>query len=232
MDTMIIKAHFFHPQYGSTATRLEPHFVPTMRFISVVATVLQIYLSALIHVAVIPAGRTSSAGFPSTNHRLIKETLYYLNHYEENPSTKRALTLQTFRPWPPAPFNFRDTREPTWFLRINAYDPPRLTFRQMHALLTICVDTQDQLKLFPPNHRMPEELYNLEATARTPFDLTQENVEIAFFNAADEPGAAYTAKDMYRALDTMLGRMLPKDIPDFSRTVLHYSSMELRMLRF
>lgn len=58
---------------------------------------------------------------------------------------------------------------------------------------------------------MPEELYILEATARQPFDLTRENVEIAFFNAADEPGAAYTELDMYRALDIMLGRMVPKD---------------------
>ncbi len=75
---------------------------------------------------------------------------------------------------------------------------------------------------------MEAKTYVFEATAREPFDLSRENVQVAFFNSADEPGARYTASDLYIALDIMLGRMLPQELRDFRRTVLHYANMELR----
>ncbi|KAI4263885.1 MAG: hypothetical protein L6R42_000987 [Xanthoria sp. 1 TBL-2021] len=197
-----------------------------MRFIPFIATILQLYLSAFIQAAVIPAGSTLSNGFPYTNQSLTEEILQYLNGYEA--STKRDATLKTFRPWPAAPFNFRSTTQPSWFLRINSYDSPRLTFRQMHAMITICYHAQEFLKLLDPDTRMEAKPYIFRATQREPYDLTQEDVEVAFFNSAEEPGAAYQAVDMYLALDIILGRMLPQDLPDFRRTVIHYADMDLR----
>ena len=196
---------------------------PTMRFIPFIATVLHL---SLVHAAIIPASTTVSHGFPYTNQSQIEETLHSLNRYEA--STKGVATLKTFRPWPAAPFNFRSTTQPSWFLRVNSYDGPRLTFRQMHAMIDLCYKAQEILKRVDPDTRMQETSYIFRATQREPRDLTQEDVEVIFFNSAEEPGAGYKAVDMYMALDIMLGRMLPQHLPEFSRTVIHRAEMELR----
>ncbi|KAL8787301.1 MAG: hypothetical protein Q9213_002292 [Squamulea squamosa] len=178
------------------------------------------------HAATIPTGSTLSTQFPNTNQSLIEETLRLLNRYEGYPNQEAA--LQTFRPWPAPPFNFRSTTQPSWFLRIISYDSHRLTFRQMHAMVSICYEAEEFLKSLDPEDPMEARTYVFRATQREPYDLTREDVEVVFFNAAEEPGTAYKASDMYMALDIMLGRMLPQHLPDMTRTVVHCADMELR----
>ena len=190
-----------------------------------IAIILHSYLSPLTHAANIPTRSILSENCPDTNKSCTKETLPCLSNHKA--PIKHDTALSTTRPWLPPPFNFRSTTQPSWFLRVNSYDDPRLTFRQLHAMVSLCADAQDFLRTFDPDHPMEAKTYVFEATAREPFDLSGENVQVTFFNSAGEPGARYTASDMYIALDIMLGRMLPQELLDFGRTVLHYANMEL-----
>ncbi|KAL8993644.1 MAG: hypothetical protein Q9169_006193 [Polycauliona sp. 2 TL-2023] len=199
-----------------------------MRCFSIISIILDISLLTVSYAATIPTGSTLSQGFPATNQSWIKETLGLLNNYDDNGFPLPRLGLQTFRPWPPAPFNFRSSTSPLWLLRVTSYDQQRLTFREMQAMIEVCLNAQDLLKVFDPDEFLPEQLYIFRPVQREPYDLTREDVEVAFLNTADEQGTAYKAIDMYVALDVMLDRMLPKELPDMRRTVIHYADLEPR----
>ncbi|KAL8991214.1 MAG: hypothetical protein Q9169_007920 [Polycauliona sp. 2 TL-2023] len=199
-----------------------------MRCFSIISVILDICLLNVSYAATIPTGSILSRGFPATNQSWIKETLGLLNNYDDNGFPLQRPALQTFRPWPAAPFNFRSTTSPLWLLRVTSYDQHRLTFRQMHAMVEICVNAQDLMRVFDPDEFLPEQPYIFRPVQREPYDLTREDVEVAFLNTADQQGTGYKAIDMYVALDVMLDRMLPKELPDMRRTVLHYADLEPR----
>ncbi|KAL8820908.1 MAG: hypothetical protein Q9223_000958 [Gallowayella weberi] len=98
----------------------------------------------------------------------------------------------------------------------------------MHALLSLIADAQDEIHTMGRDDPMQARTYIFRATAQQPQDLSRENVEVAIFNSADEPGAAYKAEDMYIALDIMLERILPHQLVDMVRTVAHYAEFEPR----
>ena len=174
-----------------------------------IAIILHSYLSPLTHVANIPTRSILSENYPDTNKTCTGETLPCLSNHKA--PIKHDTALSTTRPWLPPPFNFRSTTQLSWLLRVKSYDEPRLTFRQLHAMVSLCADAQDFPRIFDPDHPMEAKPYVFEATVRDPFDLSRENVQVAFFNSADEPEARYTTSDMYIALDNMLGRMLPQE---------------------
>ncbi|KAL8803963.1 MAG: hypothetical protein Q9182_002835 [Xanthomendoza sp. 2 TL-2023] len=200
-----------------------------MRYISFfIRLLLQVSCFTLCYTATTPAENTLSTIYPNTNQSLAHKLLQTLNsnpphHIFQDP------TLRTTQPWPPAPFNFRSREEPDWLLRVTSYEPrPRLTYRQLHALLSLCADAEDQIKTKGRNDPMELRTHIFRATAQEPYDLSRENVEVAVFNSADEPGAAYKAEDMYIALDIILERILPHQLVDMTRTVAHYSEFEPR----
>ena len=205
-----------------------------MRCVSFVSIVLGFYLSALGYAAAIPGESILSNDYPSTNQSLAYNLLQILDKYDSHQVFQNA-TLQTTQPWPPAPFNFRSPESPTWLLRVVSYDPPRLTFRQMHALVSLCHAAQQVIRTLDKDTPLEEKHYVFRATAREPWDLTRVDVEVAVFNSPEEPGAAYKAIDMYTALDIILGRILPQNLPDMARTVVHYAELQPRhgpLLRF
>ena len=198
-----------------------------MRCMSFISMVLWFYLCALGYAATIPAESTLSNGFPSTNQSLAYKFLQVLDKYDSFKAFQDA-TVQTIRPWPAPPFNFRSYIEPTWLLRVVSYDPPRLTFRQLHAMVSLCHDTQLVLRTLDPDDTAEAKNYFFRSTAREPYDLTTQDVEVAIFNSPEEPGAAYKVIDIYTVLDLMLERMLPQDLPGMARTVVHYSELQPR----
>ncbi|CAF9939755.1 MAG: hypothetical protein HETSPECPRED_001881 [Heterodermia speciosa] len=205
-----------------------------MRCVSFVSIVLGFYLSALGYAVAIPGESILSNDYPSTNQSLAYNLLQILDRYDSHQVFQNA-TFQTTQPWPPAPFNFRSTESPTWLLRVVSYEPPRLTFRQMHALVSLCHAAQQVIRTLDKDAPLEEKNYVFRATAQEPWDLTRIDVEVAIFNSPEEPGAAYKAIDMYTVLDIMLGRILPQNLPDMTRTVVHYAELQPRqgpLLRF
>ena len=198
-----------------------------MRSVSTLSIVLCFYLSVHGFAATIPATSTLSNDYPSSNQSLAYKLLRILDTYDSYQVFQNT-TLETTQPWPPPPFNFRSNTEPTWLLRVISYEPPRLTFRQIHAMVSLIYDGQQIIKIVDPDTPLVEKDYIFRASAREPFDLTTQDVEVAIFNEPEEPGAAYRAIDMYKALDIMLEKMLPQDVPDMVRTVVHYSELQPR----
>ena len=205
-----------------------------MRCISFISIVLGFHLSVASYAVTIPAESALSSDYPSTNQSLAYKLLQILDTYDSHQLFQDA-ALQTTRPWPAAPFNFRSTTEPTWLLRVVSYEPPRLTFRQLHALVSLCYDAQRLVRTLDPDYPIAEINYFFRATTQEPFDLTTQDVEVAVFNSPEEPGEAYKAVDVYSAIDVMLEKMLPLSVPAMSRTVVHYSELQPRLeprLRF
>ncbi|KAL8794094.1 MAG: hypothetical protein Q9195_003279 [Heterodermia aff. obscurata] len=204
-------------------------------FISIVSG---FYLSVLGCAATIPAEGTLANNYPNSSQSLAYNLLQILDKYDSHqilPNMNTNATLQTNQPWPPAPFNFRSTESPAWLLRVVSYEPPRLTFRQMHAMLSLCHAAQQVIRTLDEDTPLVEKNYFFRATAREPVDLTRQDVEVAIFNSPEEPGAAYKAADMYTALDIILERILPQTALDMTRTVVHYSELqprEGRLLKF
>lgn len=199
-----------------------------MRCISFISIALGFYLSVFGYAATIPAESALSNDYPSTNQSLAYRLLQTLDRYDSHQVFQDA-TLQTAQPWPAAPFNFRSTTSPTWLLRVVSYDPPLLTFRQMHAMVSLVYAAQRAIRTLDPDAPVAEKNYFFRATEQVPYDLTHQDVEVAIFNSPEEPGAAYKAIDMYSALDVMLERILPQHVKDISRTVVHYSELQPRM---
>ncbi|KAL8722047.1 MAG: hypothetical protein Q9181_007577 [Wetmoreana brouardii] len=204
-----------------------------MRCLFLIGVTLDFHLFAVSYAATIPAGNTLSNDYPHVDLSSSRETLQILDRYESSPQQPSQDTaLSTLRPWPAAPFDFHSETSPPWLLRVLSYEPTRLTFRQMHAMLSLCVQAQDIIKSVPPDTPMQAKTYIFRATVREPYDLSAEDVEVAFFNSADEPGQAYTALYMVMALDIMMEKLLPQHLHQMTRSVVHYAEIEPRLGAF
>ncbi|KAL8637445.1 MAG: hypothetical protein Q9228_005287 [Teloschistes exilis] len=113
-------------------------------------------------------------------------------------------------------------------MRVRSYEPLGiLTFRQIHAAISLCVDATDALiRDHEPLERLPARTYVFRATTKRPYDLSREDVEVAVFNGEDVPGLAYTARALVTALNVLLDAVLPSDTEEMSRAVVHYSVLE------
>ncbi|KAL8696354.1 MAG: hypothetical protein Q9201_007703 [Fulgogasparrea decipioides] len=200
-----------------------------MRCLFLIGIVLDFHLFAISYAATIPAGSTLFNDYPHVNLSSIRETLRILDRYELSPHQPfQDTALSTLQPWPAPPFDFHSVTSEPWLLRVRSYEPSRLTFRQLHAMLSLCVDAQDIIRNVPPSTPMQAKTYAFRATRREPFDLASQDVEVAFFNSEDEPGAAYKAEDMVITLDIMLEKMLPQNLREMTTTVVHYADIEPR----
>ena len=205
-----------------------------MRYISLISIVLDFYLSVAGYAVTIPAESAFSKDYPSTNHSLAYKLLQILDRNDSQQLFQDA-ALQTSQPWPAAPFNFRSRTAPTWLLRVVSYEPSRLTYREVHAMLSLCYNAQLVVRALDPDYPIAEKDYFFRASAQEPFDLTTQDVEVAIFNSPGEPGAAYKAVDLYSAIDVMLEKILPQSVTAMRTTVVHYSELQPRLeprLRF
>ncbi|KAI4159306.1 MAG: hypothetical protein L6R39_000396 [Caloplaca ligustica] len=200
-----------------------------MRPIFLICLFLNSHLFAISHAATIPEGNSLSNNYPFVNWTSIHETLRALHRYEVSPDPLiNDTAFHTTQRWPPPPFDFHSQTTPPWTLHVRSYDRPRLTFRQMHAAISLCVNAMEIIKLVDPSTLMRGKTYHWWPTVREPYDLSQEDVEVAFYNSADEHGMRYTAEDMFIALDVLLHEVLPRDLPEMMSTVAHYAEMEPR----
>ncbi|KAI4231169.1 MAG: hypothetical protein L6R40_007814 [Gallowayella cf. fulva] len=199
-----------------------------MRYQSIIhIIILQLYYLTFGYAATIPAAQSLSHDYPSTNHSSAYKLLQVLNRYEPEHGFQDT-TLRTNRRWPAAPFDFESQSLPGWLLHVVFYEPARFNFRQLHAMVDLVYNAQELIKLMEPEAPMLQRTYIFRATQREPTDLSHEDVELVFFNSANEPGLAYSAMEMYIALDVMLEKILPLTLPDMMRAVVHYAQLEPR----
>ncbi|KAI4195516.1 MAG: hypothetical protein LQ350_007149 [Teloschistes chrysophthalmus] len=163
-----------------------------------------------------------------TSARLLLDTLARIDTRFPN----RPLPLHsTKNPWPPAPFEFPSPNYIPWTMRVRSYEPLGiLTFRQIHAAVSLCVAAIDALiRDRQPLDRMDPKTYVFRTDTKHPYDLSREDVEVAIFNEADVPGHAYTARTMVTALNVLLDTLLPRDIEEMTGAIVHYSVLEPRI---
>ena len=138
-------------------------------------------------------------------------------------------TLETNQPWPPAPFDFQSSKAPEWRLKIRSYDTPQLTYRQKRALQSICTEYIKWLSRVRDLAKMPVRTVVMVADQTTPTDLSREDIEIAFFNSAGEPGAEFRVGDTVQVLDIISRTVVTGDMRELVWTVAHYA--EARPMR-
>ncbi|KAL9580410.1 MAG: hypothetical protein Q9212_004509 [Teloschistes hypoglaucus] len=137
----------------------------------------------------------------------------------------------TKTPWPRAPFDLPSPDYKPWTMRIRSYEPLGiLTFRQIHAAVSLCVAAIDALiRDHQPLDRMPAKTYVFRTTTKRPYDLSREDVEVAVFNEENVPGQSYTARTMLTALNVLLDAVLPRDTQEMVGAIVHYSVLEPRI---
>lgn len=194
-----------------------------MRFSSLTGVTLGLGLLAASHAATVPAGSSLMGNLPDLNLTSLRNTLRILDEQALSKPSSRDHTLQTTQPWPPAPFDWDPPESDGWVLHVNSYDPQRLTFRQMHALLSICVDEMDRLKRQPPWILTPARTVVVTPTQREPFDLSRENIAVAFYNSDDEPGAVWGSVAMVYTLYAIQDMVVSDTPAQLARTVAHYA---------
>ncbi|KAL9597092.1 MAG: hypothetical protein Q9219_005375 [cf. Caloplaca sp. 3 TL-2023] len=201
-----------------------------MYFRSILSTTGLLFL-VLSYAATVPANSDSHNDDLVANLTAIKETLQILKVHDSSSHSSNIdkISLTFNENWPPAPFGIRSLAEAPWILDILSYEPSRLAFRQVHALLWLCTNAQDILSHVAPSHPMGQQSWTFRATPKRPYDLSREDVELEFYNSRDEPGTAYTAGDMIATLNMMVEMLLPKDFHEMTSTVLHYA--ELRPIK-
>ncbi|CAF9941198.1 MAG: hypothetical protein HETSPECPRED_002895 [Heterodermia speciosa] len=163
---------------------------------------------------------TSSASRPS---------LQLLDSQAHSSLDLENTTLQINQPWPPAPFDFQSESSPGWSLNIRSYDTAQLIYRQKRALMSICTEYIKSLSRVRDLAKMPARTVIMVTDETTPTDLSREDVEIAFFNSAGEPGAEFRVGDTVQILSIISRTMVTGDMRELVRTVAHYA--EVRPVR-
>ncbi|KAG7006458.1 hypothetical protein G7Y79_00014g036330 [Physcia stellaris] len=182
------------------------------------------------HVAAVPFSSSAFLEFTKINTSSIGEQNHALNEQALTSSVSANATLQsTHQPWPPAPFNFRSEKSPEWVLNIHSYASAELIYRQKWALLAICTEYIKWLSRVRDLAKMPARTVVMVTDQTSPTDLSREDVEIAFFNSAHEPGAEFRVGDAIEILNMISRTVITGDMRDLVRTVAHYA--EARPIR-
>ena len=132
-------------------------------------------------------------------------------------------TLQTNQAWPPAPFDIQSSKSPGWRLTIRSYDTPPLIYRQKWALMSICTEYIKMLTRVRDLAKLPARTVVMVTDQTSPTDLSREDVEIAFFNSAGEPGAEFRVGDTIQILSIISRTVVTGDMRELVRTVAHYA---------
>ena len=193
-----------------------------MRCFSLISIVFNLHLLGVSDAATIPAGSILSITQPHLNLSSIGERLRILSGQAELNLTFSNTSLSTEQPWPPAPFDFVSQNWPGWSIHVQSYEPQRLTFLQMDALLTTCVDEIPVLIAKDPLQPAPARTIIQRPRQRSPLDVSRQDVEIAFFNSAEEPGSTFGPRDMIYTLQVILEILVSHDERELSRKVAHY----------
>ena len=106
-----------------------------------------------------------------------------------------------------------------WNLTILSYNPALLTYNQKKAIMALCIEYIDVFLTKDPSQSLPAETFPL----RLPRDYDNEDVEIAFFNAAWEAGESYTVEDIVYSLNVVLETVLTGNPMELAMTVAHYA---------
>ncbi|KAL8787699.1 MAG: hypothetical protein Q9195_007655 [Heterodermia aff. obscurata] len=175
------------------------------------------------YVATIPFLSSGPPYIANTNTSSIEETLQLLSGQEHMSPVSKNTTFQVKEPWPPAPFNFESEKSPGWSLNIRSYETAQLIYRQKWALLSICTEYIKSLTRVRDIAKMPARTVVMVTDETTPTDLSREDVEIAFFNSAGEPGAEFRVGDTIETLRMISRTVVTGDMRELVRTVAHYA---------
>ncbi|KAI4251805.1 MAG: hypothetical protein LQ352_004651 [Teloschistes flavicans] len=204
-----------------------------MLCLSILSTALTLVSFPLITFAatIRTADTIASQNYPNINLTSARNLLDALARTDRVYPYQPLPFLRTNNPWPTAPFDFPSPDYRPWSMRIRSYEPlGRLTFRQIHAAISLCIDASDKIiQDYSPTDRMPAETYVFRASKTRPYDLTREDVEVAILNEADVPGKEYTAREMLTAVNVLLDAVLPRELRDMPRAIVHYAVMEPRL---
>ena len=184
--------------------------------------VLEYRLLTVGNAATIPASNLLSIINPHLNRSSTGGFLRVLSGPADSNLASSNSSLGTDQPWPPAPFEFESKSWPGWSLYVHSYEPQRLTFLQMDALLTTSVDIIPILIAKDPSQPAPARTIFQRPRQRTPLDLSQQDVEVAFYNSAEEPGLTFGPREMIYTLQIIVEILISHDEQELSRKVAHY----------
>ena len=114
-------------------------------------------------------------------------------------------------------------------MNIHSYDSAELIYRQKWALLAICTEYIKWLTRARDLAKLPARTVVMVTDQTSPTDLSREDVEIAFFNSAGEPGAEFRVGDAIEILNIVSRIVITGDMRELVRTVAHY--VEARPIR-
>lgn len=193
-----------------------------MRFVSVISIVLNLNLLVSSYAVTIPPGGTISIPNPHLNLSSINGRLQILYGQVESNLSVSNTSLSTDQPWPPAPFDFVSQSWPGWSIHVQSYEPQRLTFLKMDALLNTCIDEIPVLIAKDPTQPAPARTIIQRPRQKSPLDLSRQDIEIAFYNSDEEPGSIFGPRDMIYTLQVVIEILISHDERELSRKVAHY----------
>ena len=188
-----------------------------------------LYLLTASYGVILPFSSSNLADIANINTSFSRESPQQLTSYAHSSLDPENPNLEIDQPWPPAPFDFQSSKAPEWRLKVHSYDTPQLTYRQKRALQSICTEYIKWLTRVRDLAKMPVRTVVMVADQTTPIDLSRENVEIAFFNSAGEPGAEFRVGDTIQVLDIISRTVVTGDMRELVWTVAHYA--EARPMR-
>lgn len=194
-----------------------------MRFVSLISTILNLHRLTVSQALTIPVGNIIPITQPHLNLSSISGRLRIPSSGQAESNLALSNTsISTEQPWPAAPFDFESQSWPGWSIHVQSYEAQRLTFLQMDALLTTCVDEIPVLIAKDPSQPAPARTIIQRPRQQSPLDLSRQDVEIAFFNSDEEPGSAFGPRDMIYTLQVVIEILVSQDARELSRKVAHY----------